>query len=84
MVVGAFSTLSDEPYPGEEATSVRGLTMVLCSMGPQGKGSRRSISPSQSEVKDKSRDQRERPRVEKRRPLGLGCDGASAKPNEDI
>jgi hypothetical protein len=81
MAAGASSTLSDEPCPGEEATSASGLAPVLRSMGPQGKGSRRSISPS--EVKGGSRDQRERPRVEQRRRLGLGCGGASASAEPD-
>jgi hypothetical protein len=62
MAAAAVSAASEEPCPEEEATRARGLAPVLRSMGPQGKGSRRSTSSSPSSglgEKGGSGDQRE-------------------------
>uniref|UniRef100_A0A0A9FYZ9 Uncharacterized protein n=1 Tax=Arundo donax TaxID=35708 RepID=A0A0A9FYZ9_ARUDO len=48
MAAAAAPAVSEEPSPGEGATRARDLAPVLRSMGSQGTGSRRSVSPSTS------------------------------------
>jgi hypothetical protein len=62
MEVTAAAVEPEEPCPGVEATTrARGLAPVLCSMGEQGKGSRRRVysSPSPAGEKGGRGNQRE-------------------------